>query len=185
MQRDEEAELVRGVADGDREAFRRLVLAHQGPLGAYAQRMLGDRTAAEDVVQETLLRLWSRAGSFRPEASRLTTWLHNIAHNLCIDGFRRGGRIVYGDTPDPGALEGGGADEPADAEARREEAARIRSALAELPERQRSALLLCHYQGLSNRDAAEILAVSVEALESLLARARRSLKKTLGDDRAA
>jgi RNA polymerase sigma-70 factor (ECF subfamily) len=58
-----------------------------------AQRMLNDRGRAEDVVQETFLRLWSEADRFRPERARLTTWLHRIAHNLCIDVLRRESRL--------------------------------------------------------------------------------------------
>jgi RNA polymerase sigma-70 factor (ECF subfamily) len=141
--------------------------------------MLGDAAQAEDVVQETFLRLWSRADRFRPEKAKLSTWLHNIAHNLCIDGFRSAKRMTYTDTPDDLAREG---DDPQTRRSEAERAARVRDAIAALPERQRSALLLCHYQGLSNRDAAEILDVSVDALESLLSRGRRTLRQQLEMD---
>lgn len=167
---------MRRVAGGDRAAFRVLVNAHQRALSAYARRMLSDRHGAEDIVQETFLRLWSRAGSFDSSAARLTTWLHNIAHNLCIDSFRRNSRISFGadENAEQSAVPGPEASQEA-----AERDARVRLAIESLPERQRSALLLCHYQGLSNRDAATILEVSLEALESLLARARRQLKKQL------
>ena len=177
MTRDDEGELVQRVAGGDRDAFRHLVERHQASLVAYAQRTLGERAAAEDTVQEAFLRLWTRAGDFRPEKARLTTWLHNITHNLCIDAFRRGARLDYRDTSDDELGSTSGATEVS---IRDQEHARLRTAIGGLPERQRSALLLCHYQGLSNRDAAHILDVSVDALESLLARARRTLKKELG-----
>ncbi|MEE4279388.1 MAG: sigma-70 family RNA polymerase sigma factor [Halieaceae bacterium] len=195
MQPDEESALVRAVAAGDRDAFRRLVQSHQRPLLAFARRMLQDPAQAEDVVQETLLRLWSRAARFEPGRARLTTWLHNIARNLCIDVLRRQQR-------EPGADAGGDrgncrhgdppvdrADENADGnpvhrEERERLARRVQSLLAALPERQRSALVLCHYQGFSNREASEILELSVDALESLLARARRTLKKELNADHA-
>lgn len=173
--------LVRRIADGDRAAFRVLVNEHQRALLAYTTRMLGDRIQAEDVVQETFLRLWTRAASFRSERAGLTTWLHNIAHNLCIDSFRRAARRTRMEAAQVCEDECG--DERGDPEAewlRDRRQADVRRAVSELPERQRSALLMCHYQGLSNRDAAAILGVSVEALESLLARARRQLKKTLG-----
>lgn len=173
---------MRRVASGDREAFRQLVEHHQGPLGAYAQRMLGDPGRAEDVVQETLLRLWSRARSFRPERARLTTWLHNIAHNLCIDTLRRESRLRPEDSHEEAPADDATPGELRDDE-RRE--ALLRRAIAALPERQRSALVLCHYQGLSNRQAAGILDVRVEALESLLARARRTLKKEMKDHHAS
>lgn len=179
MQRDEEAALMRKVASGDRVAFSVLVQAHQGALGAYAQRMMSDRDGANDIVQETFLRLWTRAASYKSESSRVTTWLHNIAHNLCIDGFRKNARIAPINVDDDAQTTERGPAELRDAQARSHD---VRAALAALPERQRSALLMCHYQGLSNRDAAQILEVSVDALESLLARARRRLKQELNID---
>jgi RNA polymerase sigma-70 factor (ECF subfamily) len=179
MSRDEEADMVRRVAGGDRAAFRVLLERHQRPLSAYARRMLSDTSAADDIVQETFLRLWTRAGSYDSNAARLSTWLHNIAHNLCVDSFRRNSRITSianedeGESIAPGPLEAREAAQQSD---------RVRAALESLPERQRSALLLCYYQGLSNRDVASILEVSVDALESLLARARRKLKTDLEID---
>lgn len=179
MERAEEAALVRRVAGGDRAAFAVLVRNHQRPLSAYARRMLGDVHLADDIVQETFLRLWTKAASYDTGSARLTTWLHNIAHNLCIDSYRRGSRMTYSDDENlsPAVTEG-----PEQGEADRQQGAQVKAALEVLPERQRSALLLCHYQGLSNRDAAQILDVSVDALESLLARARRRLGKELEDN---
>lgn len=168
--------MVQRVASGDREAFRTLVETHQRPLSAYARRMMNDVDSADDIVQEAFLRLWTRARSYNPQAARLTTWLHNIAHNLCIDSFRKNSRMtsVALDAVDALSVEG-----PEYERQSAERSAAVRSALAGLPERQRSALLMCHYQGLSNREAAHILDVSVDALESLLARARRRLKQEL------
>ncbi|MFK8041885.1 sigma-70 family RNA polymerase sigma factor [Congregibacter sp.] len=176
MNRENEALLVGRVAKGDRAAFALLLQAHQQPLIRYARRMLSDSSGADDIVQETFIRLWTRAGSFNSSSARLTTWLHNIAHNLCIDSFRRNARLsftgeeVVTEVSDVGPESGLEATEKSDL---------VRSALQKLPERQRSALLMCHYQGLSNREAANILDVSVDALESLLARARRRLKEEL------
>jgi RNA polymerase sigma-70 factor (ECF subfamily) len=140
--------------------------------------MLSDSDSANDIVQETFLRLWTRADSYNSYTARLTTWLHNIAHNLCVDSFRRQARISYSDRDDLEMPVSG----PGDSYQHTQRAAQVRAALQALPERQRSALLLCHYQGLSNRDAATVLDVSVDALESLLARARRRLKKELQID---
>ena len=172
MQPANDVDLVRRVAAGNREAFRELVSRFQRPLSAYSRRMLQDHDAADDVVQETFLRLWTRADRFDPAASRPGTWLHRIAHNLCIDLLRGRGRWVPGEPETD--IEG-----PDHLEATAQRAADVRRAIAALPERQRSALLLCHYQGLSNREAAEVLDASVEALESLLARARRQLRREL------
>ena len=180
MERDTETDLVRRGANGDRGAFRVLVEKHQRPLGAYARRMLSDPHLAEDVVQETFLRLWSQAARYDSGAARLTTWLHNIAHNLCIDSFRKRSRMSF--TDDESRFEAAGASLEQEQQ-ERQQGDRVSSALARLAERQRSAILLCHYQGLSNREAARVLDVSVDALESLLARGRRALKKELlGND---
>ncbi|MDP5070737.1 MAG: sigma-70 family RNA polymerase sigma factor [Congregibacter sp.] len=176
MDRQQEAVLVERVAQGDRAAFGVLLSEHQQPLSRYARRMLSDHSAADDIVQETFVRLWTRASSFDSSAARLTTWLHNIAHNLCMDSFRRNSRIEF--TDDDARLESADAGPDVNLESM-DTAERVRIAVQGLPERQRSALLMCHYQGLSNRDAAHILDLSVDALESLLARARRRLKEEL------
>jgi RNA polymerase sigma-70 factor (ECF subfamily) len=173
VEADEEAELVHRVAAGDRVAFHRLVTSHQRPLSAYARRMVASPQDADDIVQETLLRLWTRADRFDATAARLTTWLHRVAHNLCIDAQRRSGRLQ---PLEAGEETAGHASPEAEGE-QTERQQWLQQALARLPERQRSALLLCHYQGLSNREAGEVLGVGVEALESLLSRARRQLRR--------
>ena len=174
----EEGVLVARVAAGDEAAYRALVSTHLAPLNRYARRMLGDRDEADDVTQEVFVRLWTDAHRYRPEAARLTTWLHRIAHNLCVDWQRRHGRVsLAGDALPEG--EAPGPDSRLDGADR---VRRVRDAVGALPERQRSALVLCHYQGLGNREAAEIVGVSVEALESLLARARRTLRRALEDE---
>lgn len=121
------------------------------------------------------MRFWEKAGSFDPNKARLSTWLHQIAHNLCVDHFRR----AKGEQKDEQTFPGG--EEAAD-DTQEDSAQQVQKALSALPERQRSALLFCHYQGLSNRQAAEIIGVSVEALESLLARARKTLRHQLMDN---
>ena len=175
----EERELVRRVADGDREAFAQLVHLHQRPLSAYARRMLFQSDIADDIVQETMLRLWTKADRYDADAARLTTWLHRIAHNLCVDLQRRGVRhTVLDENWDEAEVQ----DSPEVDSLRQQQSLRVQAALAELPQRQRCALVLCHYQGLSNRDAAMILDVGVEAIESLLSRARRRLRQELEDE---
>lgn len=169
-----DAALVARVGSGDSAACRALMDAHLGRVHAYAWRMLGDAQEAEDVAQEAFLRLWRQAGKWRAEA-RVGTWLHRVAHNLCIDRLRQ----RRGDTgeeppdlPDPGAG-------PAGDRQRAQVAKAVEAALRRLPERQRAAIALVHYQELGNIEAADIMGVSVEALESLLARGRRGLREAL------
>ncbi len=148
--------------------------AHLGRIHAFAWRMLGDAAEAEDVAQDAFLRLWRQAGKWRAEA-RVGTWLHRVAHNLCIDRLRQrrgdGGEELP-DLPDPSPG-------PAADQQRAQVARRIEAALACLPERQRTAIVLVHYQELGNIEAAGIMGVSVEAMESLLSRGRRGLREAL------
>ena len=168
---------MREIRSGDREAFGLLLDRHLPGIQAYAFRMTDNRADAEDIAQEAFLRVWHRANTYRPGRVQVSTWLYRIAHNLCIDAFRKHRETVdgvletlAGETPDGAAT--------ALAEERRRA---VRTAVAALPERQRSALVLCQLQGWSNRDAALALEVSVDALESLVARARRGLKQQLRD----
>lgn len=189
MHVDEVSEVAR-VARGDRAAYERLVNLHLRPVEAYAFRICGNRATAEDVVQEVMLRLWSRADQFKPERARLTTWLHQLAHNLCVDHLRRNSRLIQlqmsndgqdipsqglndqisGCDPSTAATQAGVLDDDADA---------VQKALSQLPERQRNALVLTYYQELSNAEVAQVMQMGVRAVESLLVRARAALKKQL------
>lgn len=169
-----DAALVARVGAGDSAACRSLMDAHLGRIHGFAWRMLGDAGDAEDVAQEAFLRLWRQAGRWRAEA-RVGTWLHRVAHNLCVDRLRKR-RGDSGDQPpnlpDP-------APGPAAERHRAQVARSIEAALARLPERQRAAIALVHYQELGNIEAADIMGVSVEAMESLLSRGRRGLRESL------
>lgn len=167
--------LLAAVADGDRVAFESLVRLHLDAIHAHLFRLTSSRTDAEDLAQETFLRVWQKAGNYQPGRVKVTTWLHTIAHRLAIDGFRKKRELPAAEDlemVDPGA-------DPARLQAAAEQQRQLNQALGELPERQRAAILLCQVQGFSNAQAAEILGVKVRALESLLARARKALRKTL------
>ena len=159
----------------DQEAFTRLLDRHLRGLQKFLLRMTGNAADADEVAQEAFLRIWSQARRWQPDRVRFTTWLYRIARNLAIDRHRK-----HRETTDEDmtvfADESPDAPQLIDAERRQQ---LMRAAVARLPERQRTALLLCHFDGLSNQDAADILEVTVEALESLLSRARRTLKTTL------
>jgi RNA polymerase sigma-70 factor (ECF subfamily) len=185
---DSDESLMRRVARGDRDAGRALVARHLARVVAFAGRTLGSRAEAEDVAQETFLRLWTHAGRWRPEAA-LSTWLHRIAYRLCLDRIARRRETSLDDAGDP-------PDEGPSMTTRIQDrtlARTVNAALATLPESQRAAIALCHFDGMRNAEAAAVLDVSVEALESLLARGRRKLKAALagvapellatGDDR--
>ena len=167
--------LVRQVALGDADAYRRLVERHLARIVAFASRWLGDPTAAEDVAQEVFLRLWTHAATWRSGEARVSTWLHKIALNLCRDRRARRSETSADAVPEPIDA----TPSPLDRMQQATMATYVNSALASLPETQRSAITLCHYQGLRNTEAARIMELSVEAVESLLARGRRTLRARL------
>jgi RNA polymerase sigma-70 factor (ECF subfamily) len=178
--RDPDEELVGRVGAGDKRAAAELVRRHLPRMVGLARRMLGNAAEADDVAQEVFLRVWKHAAAWKPGQAKFETWMHRVAMNLCLDRLRRAGR--NGGEVSPDTIDGqASATRALDDRQRRE---RVRDALGELPERQRAALVLCYYQDRTNIEAAEILGVSVEALESLLSRARRTLKSALAAERA-
>lgn len=173
---DPDAELVRRAGAGDARAAETLVRRHLSRMTAFARRMLSDGAEAEDVAQEVFLRMWRAAPTWREGQAKFETWMHRVALNLCYDRLRR-----RRETPDADAGLEMADPAPAapDVIVARERAAAVHRALDGLPERQRAAIVLCHFQDMSNIDAAAALEVSVEALESLLARGRRALRAAL------
>ena len=140
-------------------------------------RMLLERQRAEEVLQETLMKAWREAARYDPEKARLSTWLHQIAHNLCIDILRRQ-RREQPLTENADTIIG--SDESPETLVQTQETQRqVATAVGSLSQRHRTALILTYYQSLTNRDVAQIMGISVGALESLLVRARRELKTIL------
>jgi RNA polymerase sigma-70 factor (ECF subfamily) len=175
---DPDGELVRSIGAGDAQAAETRVQRHLPRMVGLARRMLGDASEAEDVAQELFLRVWREAPRWRPGAAKFETWMHRVALNLCYDRLRRHRETA---DPDAGVNVADTRPMPADEWLARQRAVKVNAALAALPERQRAAIVLVHYQELTNIAAAEMLEISVEALESLLARGRRALKAALAD----
>jgi RNA polymerase sigma-70 factor, ECF subfamily len=174
----DEVDLLARVATGETEAFRGLVDRHLPTVLAIARRMLRDDAEAEDVAQETLLRLWRNAAGLELGPHGVRPWLRRVASNLCIDRVRaRRNTTVVEDVPEESAP-------PSQLRhlIERELGARVDAALQALPERQRLALTLFHYEGMSQIEVGEVLGISDEAVESLLARAPRTHKVALKEE---
>jgi len=174
---DPDEDLVKRVGAGDPAAVQAMVARKLPRMLSLAQRMLGDAAEAEDVAQEAMFRAWKQAPRWTPGQARFDTWLHRVALNLCYDRLRRRREIATdvipdhvddGPAPDRGLLAA-------------ETGAQVQAALSRLPPRQREAIVLCHYQELGNIEAAALMEISVEALESLLSRGRRALRAALAD----
>lgn len=168
-------------ARGDAEAARELTDRMLPRALSVATRVLGDRAEAEDVAQEAMLRLWRIAPDWQTGQAKVSTWLYRVTMNLCIDlqRKRRGGTVALDDAPDP-ADHAPSAAEQLVAKARSDA---LQDALAQLPDRQRQAVVLRHLEELANPEIAEILGVSVEAVESLVARGKRGLTAALNQRR--
>lgn len=176
---EDEGALLARVAEGEAQAFRALVDRHLPTVVAIGRRMLRDDAEAEDVAQETLLRLWRNAASLELGEGGVRPWLRRVAANLCIDRVRAQKNVTVGGDALPEEIEPAG---QVTRLAERELGRRVDTALKGLPERQRLALTLFHYEGMSQIEVGEVMGISDEAVESLLARARRALKATLKDE---
>lgn len=168
-----EAHVISRMQSGDHVAYRQVLDHHLGQLMAYATRLTGSVTDAEDIVQETFVRLWTTRHRYDPSKARLSTWLHRIAHNQFVDSYRRA------KTRKPEHDEDSSVQGPDDLLESATQGQLVSQALMQLDERQRSALVLVHYQGMPHKEVADILDVSVDALESMLRRSRKKLKDIL------
>ncbi len=170
--------LMQRTATGDRQAAAMLMHRHLPCVMSVASRMTGNRQDAEDVAQDVFMKVWKAAPGWTIGKAAFPTWLHTVTINRCRDGFRKRREQTFADPPEIRDE----ADTPEDALRTRQTDARVRGALARLPDRQRAALVLSHYEGLGNEETARIIGISIRAVESLLARARRSLKADFASD---
>ncbi|WP_299885415.1 RNA polymerase sigma factor [uncultured Ruegeria sp.] len=171
--------LLRRFADGDAGAAR-VLTDRLGPRSfSVALRMLGNRAEAEDVTQDAMMRLWQMAPDWVPGTAKVSTWLYRVTLNLCVDIRRKKRPDRLSDVPEPEDGKASVVDRLQD-EARKDA---LQLALSELPERQRQAVVLRHIEELPNPEIAGVMGISVEAVESLTARGKRSLAAILADRR--
>jgi len=174
-------DLLALYANGDQAAARALMLRHAPRVLSLAKRLLKDTAEAEDVTQEAMLRLWKIAPDWRTGEAKVSTWLYRVGSNLCTDRLRKKRGVGLDEAPE---IE----DETPNVEDQMIAADRGRAvhrAMERLPDRQRLALTLRHFEEQSNPEIALVLETSVEAVESLLSRARRTLAADLSSSRSA
>ena len=165
--------LIRRTAKGDNKAFEILVQRYQQGVADLAYRFLADASEAEDIAQESFIRLYLTAGQYRPERP-LKVYLFKIAKNLSLDCLRKKKPLPLDET-EPLMSGPSPSDQIMEAEISKE----IFNAVQTLPASQRMALLLQHFEGLSYIETAQIMETTMSAVESLLVRAKKSLHKKL------
>jgi RNA polymerase sigma-70 factor (ECF subfamily) len=169
--------LMGRIQNGDHQAFSCLVRRHSELFYACAYRVCGNREEAEDAVQDAFLKLWKNPMIWRDDkGAKFTTWFYRIVINAATDRFRRNKKYVAADYLENEPSDKDGADEVMH---KNIEEKALELAIQSLPERQKLALNLCFYEGLSNKEAADILGIGLKALESLIMRAKASIRDTL------
>jgi RNA polymerase sigma-70 factor (ECF subfamily) len=168
-------QLMADLAKGQLYALDCLVQRYQQRVFALAYRILRDWHSAEDIAQETFIRLYNSAPQYKPDA-KLITFLYPIVLNLCRDFQRKNGRMTQCEMPFDLAAN---SDSPVSGVIKNENAKAVAQAISDLPQRQRIALLLHRFDGLSYSEVAQIMDISVSAAESLLVRAYASLRQSL------
>lgn len=169
-------ELMRRVMEKDGEAYSEIVRRHTDRYYALSYRMLSEREGAEDIVQDSFLMLWNTPDKW--DASRnakFTTWFYRVVLNACLDQKKK---VKYDATNDDYELESQEQAQDEASELKRTKD-KVEALIQGLPESQQTALALCFYEGLSNKEAASVMDMSVKALESLLMRAKSSLRTKL------
>lgn len=170
-------QLMLKVAGQCAGAFTELVTRHVDALHAYACRLSGNPSLADDLVQETWVKVWTHASSYKVGKVKLSTWLHTVLHNKFIDHVRKQSKFSKSEDYADVRLQAPAMFEPELQTQRRDTIDEFAQLLAQLPESQRAALLLVHRQGFSIGETAEILNISNTAAQSLLARGRRTIRQ--------
>jgi RNA polymerase sigma-70 factor (ECF subfamily) len=165
--------LMVAVSAHQQQAFRILMGRHMQRAVRVAQRVVRDSAEADDIGQDAFLRVWSHAASFDPDVARFTTWLYRIVLNLAFDRGRRRPLMPIDEAIDVRATD----PEPVERLIADEERRALEQAMANLSERQRGAIALFHMEGLSGEESAKAMNLSAKAFESLLARARATLRE--------
>ena len=172
---DEDSELLDRLATGDEAAFRMLVERHIDRAYAIALRIVGNAADAEDVVQDTMLKIWSHRGRWQHGRAKFSTWLYRVISNRCID-LRRKPRTENVDTVPEVA---DGQPDAADIIERNELNSMLEIAMQRLPEQQRIAVIFSYHESMSNGEIAQVMDTTVAAVESLLKRGRQQLRQLL------
>jgi len=174
-QLDPDHDVLTGLMSGDERALTELMSRHLTRIHRVAARILGDQALAEDVAQTVFLKTWTMAPNWEAGNARLLSWMLRVTTHQCYDMIKKKSPIYTDDVPEMTD----NADMADIQIISNETSVQVKHALNTLPDRQKTALTLSYYEGLSQKDGADIMDITVGAYESLLVRARKALKNTL------
>lgn len=168
--------LIRHIQQGNHEAFVELVERHSKRFYSISYRLLFCKNDAEDIVQQAFLKLWERRLLWNQyRGAKFTTWFYRVVANLCLDYNRKKRPMTLSENMEIADWEDG---QEIFLDDKRKQALLDRF-IQELPEKQQLALTICFYEGLSNKEAAEIIGIKLKAVQSLIMRAKKTLKEKL------
>ena len=177
LNEDTDEGLVARIQKGDHQAFAILVKRHTDKFYGLAWRLLSHHAEADDVVQDAFLKLWAQPDLFRLDAGvKFTTWFYRVVSNMALDKLRGRKKWIGPDALEAMADSSKLSDQSYED---KEMQMHIEQSMAELPERQKLALTLCFYEGVSVAEAAQVIGVGEKAVESLLMRAKSGLRNDL------
>jgi RNA polymerase sigma-70 factor (ECF subfamily) len=171
----DDLQLLKHIGQGSKAAMTEFISRYYQRIADFALRHVGRMADAEDIAQEAFIRVWRKASDWQDRQLPPHSWLYRITYNLCIDELRK--RKPESDVDDHYDLSS--EDSPESNIYQQQKDKLLAAAFTTLSEAQRTAIALCNYQGLSNKEAAGVMDITVEALESLLARGRAKLRKQL------
>lgn len=175
-----DSQLLERIKAGDHAAFAALVRLHSTRFYRVAYRFLGNKEQSEDMVQDAFLKLWENPSSWNPNSgAKFTTWFYRVVVNLCLDVKKKHTPLPLAEDFD--VADGRDSQETTLIESERRTL--LNQEIDQLPERQKTALVLCFMEGLSNQEAATIMGLQLKALQSLLMRAKERLSERLKDYR--
>jgi RNA polymerase sigma-70 factor (ECF subfamily) len=168
--------LLAAVAAGDRRSFRTLMTRHAPAMLALAERITGSPEDADEIVQEAFVKLWAAPEKWRPDGpASFSTWFYRVVVNACLDRRRRASPAPLEVAGDPADERPNGLEVTMSTQRRK----MVAESIETLPDRQRAALSLYYFSEVSAPQAARILGLSLPAVEALLVRARKALRRTL------
>ncbi len=174
-------QLMIRTGDGDRTAYKMLVDRHLRVFLGFAARVVGDRAEAEDIMQEAFFRVWKHAARWdQGRKTKFTTWFYRVVMNLSVDVKRKSKPAIELNEAFEVISEEAKPDEVLSDKQMAEKIARV---MEQLPERQKVAMTLCYFQGLGNKQAADILQITTSAIESLLVRGRKRMAQLLKEQK--